>query len=500
MGRFVAAAGAALALALIPCSSAIAATARVDVVTSGDATDASLLLVYQADPGETNAVSVGLEPDGWYRVHDPGATIALGSRCEAAAGGDARCFANKVEIRTDDMNDTVSAAPGVALERISGGDGNDTLELPSGNPISLPTAMGGDGNDVLRAVDANGARLEGGAGDDELFGSPAPDVLDGGAGSDRIDGGAGPDTLSNEGRLDGVTVDLAHGFATGAGGERDELSGDIQNVTGSAGPDVLTGNDATNTIGGGAGDDTINGAGGNDELTGDAGTDSVSGDSGNDTLFAGSDYSGDNAPNTLSGGTGRDALVGGHWKDTMDGGPGVDWFLGQGGRDVYAARDGEFDWVECGSHDRGQVLVDVRDFVQGCGRVERTASARGLFVYGALHPRKYVLGLACPGDMPRACKGTYRLVFAGGRTRTQTWKLGPGQSTDDYYFPTTLSAGERKALARAPASSVVLRLVTARDSRGHTVASSFPFPGPIANEALARYGVGVDCYACAPDP
>jgi hypothetical protein len=496
--RLIAAAAAALGLALIACSPAAAATARVDVVTAGDVT--TLLLVYQADPGETNAVNVSLEPDGWYRVHDPGAAITAGVRCEPAAGGDARCFANRVEIRTDDMNDTVSAAPGSAIERISGGSGNDTLELPSGNPIYMPSVAGGDGNDVLRAVDAGGARLEGGPGDDELFGSPGIDVLDGGTGSDRIAGGAGPDTLANEGRLDGVTVDLAQGIATGAGGERDELTGGIENVTGSAGPDVLTGNGAANRIGGGPGDDTISGAGGNDELTGDAGTDTVNGDSGNDSLFGGSDYSGDSAPNTLSGGTGRDELIGGHWKDTMDGGPGVDWFLGQGGHDVYAARDGEFDWVECGSRNRSQVLVDVRDFVYGCGRVERTASARGLFVYGEMHPRKYELGLACPSDMPRPCEGTYRLLFAGGRTKAQTWKLAPGQSTENYYFLTPLGAGERKALARAPASSIVLRLVTARDSRGHSVTSTFPFPGPLANRDLARYGVGVDCSACAPDP
>jgi hypothetical protein len=475
----------------------MAATARVDVVSTYPGST-SLLLIYHADSGETNAVTVGLEPDGWYRVHDPGAAITAGARCEAAAGGDARCFANLVEIRTGDMNDTVSAAAGAAIARISGGDGKDTLELPSGDPVSGPIVMGGEGDDVLRTIDTSGTVMQGGAGADELSGGSRDDLLDGGTGSDRISGGAGIDTLVNDGRPDGVTVDLAQRVATGAAGERDELAADIENVRGGAGPDVLTGNDAPNRIGGGGGDDTIHGAGGNDTLTGDAGTDTVSGDSGNDTLFAGSDFSGDKSPNSLSGGTGRDALVGGGRKDYLDGGPGSDWLLGAGGRDVYATRDGEFDWVACGGRNRGQVLVDVHDFVHNCGRVFRTGTARGLLVYGVLHPRRYDVGLACPSDMPRRCEGTYRLVFAGGRTRPGGWYLEPGQSVEGVYYESKLNAAERRGLARAPASSVALRLVT-RDSLGRRVTSTSPFPGPPALD-WPRYAVGVDCVACAPDP
>ncbi|MEA2412889.1 MAG: hypothetical protein QOC77_3450 [Thermoleophilaceae bacterium] len=494
----MAVAGAAFAaLALIQCGPAVAATARVDVTSPYQGTT-SLLLVYQADPGEANAVTAGIDPDGWYRIHDPGAAITVGARCEAAAGGDVRCFANEVEIRTGDMNDTVSAAPGAAIARISGGPGDDTLELPSGDPVPSPSIMGGDGNDVLRTLDSTGTLMEGGAGADELSGGSGPDVLDGGTGSDRISGGAGIDTLANDSRADGVTIDLAQGYATGAGGERDQLAPDIENVRGGAGPDVLTGNDAPNTIGGGAGDDTIHGAGGNDTLTGDEGTDAVSGDSGNDTLFGGSNFSGDTSPNSLSGGTGRDALIGGEHRDAFDGGPGSDWMLGGGGHDVYAARDGELDWVACGSRNRGQVLVDVHDFVHGCGRVERAGAARGLFVYGVLHPRKYDVGLACPGDMPRPCEGTYRLVFAGGRTSAGSWKLKPGQAVENYYWESKLSAPERRGLASAPASSLKLRLVT-KDARGHRATSTSPFPGPpIFN--WPDYAVGVDCEACPADP
>jgi Ca2+-binding RTX toxin-like protein len=483
----------AVALFLFP-SAAFAASARVDAVAGPQATT-SLLLVYQADPGESNAVTVSLEPDGWYRVHDPGAAISAGTRCEPASGGDVRCFANSVEVRTGDMNDTVTGADGAAIERISGGAGDDTLEVPKGDPVGRPTVMGGDGNDSLRTFDT-GAVLEGGDGTDQIQGGSGADLLDGGTGSDRISGGDGTDGIENSGRLDGVTVDLAQGYASGANGELDQLAPDIENVGGGLGPDVLTGNDAANLIDGGAGDDTIHGGGGNDTLAGGTGSDTIMGDRGNDTLFAGEDFSGDSAPNSLSGGSGRDALIGGQWRDVFDGGPGTDWMLGQGGRDVYHARDGEFDWVECGSRNRGRVELDVRDFAYGCGRVLRSGAAHAVFVYGLLQRRQYQVGLACPADMPKSCKGTYRLVAAGRSTRAGTWSLRPGQSAEDYYFVTQLTAAEHRRLARA--GSIVLRLAT-RDARGRAVTMNAPFPGPPTGGS-PRYATGSDCTDCPPDP
>jgi Ca2+-binding RTX toxin-like protein len=495
--RCTAVAGAALALVLTASASAQAATAGVDVVKTGT-TATTLLLVYQADPGETNAVNVGFEPDGWYRVHDPGAVITPGTRCESAGGGDVRCFANDVEIRTGDMNDTVGADAGVAVERISGGDGNDTLQLPARDPVSAPSLIGGDGDDVLRDSDTNSALMDGGPGADDLSGGSGGDVLDGGTGSDRIVGGDGADTLANDGRLDGVTVDLAQGYATGPDGERDALARDIENVNGSPGPDVLTGDERLNLIDGGTGDDTINGAAGNDTLTGDLGADTLNGESGNDTLYGGRGYGDDPSPNSLSGGTGRDELNGGPRKDLLDGGPGGDWLRGLGGHDVYAARDGEFDWVSCGGRNRGQVLLDVHDFARACGRVLREGTARPIFVYGLLDARKYDVGLACPQDMPRPCEGTYRLTFTGGRTGRGRWRLKPGESPEGVYFESKLSVAERRAVARAPASSVALRLVT-RDALGHRVMSTRPFPGPPIS-SWPNYAFGVDCDACAPDP
>jgi Ca2+-binding RTX toxin-like protein len=482
------------AVALAACPAASAATARVDAVSAGDTT--TLLLVYEADAGEKNAVTVGIEPDGWYRIHDPGATIAVGDRCEAASGGDVRCFANEVELRTGDMDDSAGGVAGAAITRISGGPGNDTLDIPAGD--SGARAMGGDGNDVLRDAGTDDSLLEGGAGNDDISAGAGNDVVDGGTGNDRISGGEGVDTLANRGRPDGVSVDLAAHSATAAGGERDELAPDIENVRGGAGPDVLSGDDAPNTIGGGTGDDVIHGAGGNDTITGDQGQDTLYGASGNDTLFAGSDFSGDESPNSLSGGTGRDSLIGGQRKDYLDGGASGDWLFGQGGADVYAARDGEFDWIECERHKRATALLDGGDFVDGCGRVERTAVARAIVVYAQLAAGKYRVGLACPGDMPRSCQGTYWLVFKGGRTRADSWKLRPGGSVASVYWVSYLTAAQERALRQAPAGSASLNVRT-RDARGHLVTLRSAFPGPRFYN-WPQYATGAGCTSCPPDP
>ena len=162
------------------------------------------------------------------------------------------------------------------------------------------------------------------------------------------------------------------------------------------------------------------------------------------------------------------------------------------------ARDGEFDWIRCGSRNRGTVLIDALDFQRGCGRVSRSGAARGVLVYGELHKRKYDLGLACPADMPRACEGTYRLVFSRRRTRSQQWSLQPRQAADSYYFETKLSPAEQRALSRAPASSIELRLVS-RNARGRRVTTHHPFPGPPIT-GWPGYAAGVDCDACPPDP
>lgn len=118
----------------------------------------------------------------------------------------------------------------VTVERINGGNGDDTLT--------------GD-------LEAN--RLEGAAGDDMLAGGMAtgPD------GADIFVGGAqGPagDTVTYESRDDDVGADLGGGADDVDG---DNISSDIDNLTGGDGDDSLTGDGDPNTITGGAGGDIL---------------------------------------------------------------------------------------------------------------------------------------------------------------------------------------------------------------------------------------------------
>ena len=98
--------------------------------------------------------------------------------------------------------------------------------------------------------------LNGGSGDDWLYGWGGNDVLDGGADDDFLIGGNGMDTADFTSSGSGVTVDLNTGTATGNGSD---ILLSIENVTGSSSADTITGDDS---------DNVLNGAGGADELRG----------------------------------------------------------------------------------------------------------------------------------------------------------------------------------------------------------------------------------------
>ena len=201
--------------------------------------------------------------------------------------------------------------------------------------------FGGKGNDTLSGGPGNDA-LDGQMGDDELRGDEGGDTLTGGPGADKlyggtvdengvhedkdgVEGGSGwpmapfapkYDTASYSRSDAGVTIDLNvddpedPAEAEGGHAEGDELYG-IENITGSAHADKLTGDGARNVLNGGKGDDWddpdtreveagLFGEGGNDLLLGGAGMDKLDGGDGMDDLW---------------GGTGDDVLDGGDGDD-----------------------------------------------------------------------------------------------------------------------------------------------------------------------------------------
>lgn len=212
-------------------------------------------------------------------------------------------------------NDVVSGGAGDDL--LSGGAGNDLLdggagvdwgsyaEDTGGVEVFLnATAVDGYGDDdVLTDIEnlagsAYNDFLYGDRHDNMISGGAGDDVLLGGRGNDHLIGGEGRDTATYEHDPNGVTIVLAVSATDGCGNS-DTLE-EIENLIGSAGSDILTGDEQDNLIDGDAGDDTIHGGGGNDLLGGGLGNDILFGDTGDDVL---------------EGGLGNDLLIGGEGSD-----------------------------------------------------------------------------------------------------------------------------------------------------------------------------------------
>jgi Ca2+-binding RTX toxin-like protein len=121
-------------------------------------------------------------------------------------------------------------------------------------------------DDIYLASDSAGEIVNGLGGDDLLGSGPGDDTLDGGTGKD------GAFYLS---ATSGVTVNLAvSGPQNVGGGLGTDTLVNIEDLLGSLGNDVLTGNSQANELVGLNGDDTLTGSGGDDLLAGGEGKDS----------------------------------------------------------------------------------------------------------------------------------------------------------------------------------------------------------------------------------
>lgn len=224
-------------------------------------------------------------------------------------------------------NDLVNAGGG--NDSVDGGDGHDNLRGEDGND----SLLGGDGDDYLRggpgddlidggagwdrvafftatsgiAVDlrivgvaqdtllgmdtlvgiehASGTEfadlIQGNDGDNWLWGENGNDTINAFGGNDLVevgpgdanaDGGAGNDTFSvwaNHAALAGVTVSLLLQGAAQATGIGNMTISAFENLSGSAGNDILTGDGDVNILAGDTGNDLLSGGADNDTLYGD---------------------------------------------------------------------------------------------------------------------------------------------------------------------------------------------------------------------------------------
>ncbi|WP_162236029.1 hypothetical protein [Devosia sp. Leaf64] len=301
-----------------------------------------------------------------YETSSIGLTIKTASSSSSTGDAAGDTFSSIEILKGTAFDDEiVFVGDGVTLH---GGDGNDNLIADGiGNTI-----YGGAGNDLIRAKDGpdvlNGGNdvLDGGSGNDEMYGLGGNDMMIGGTGDDAMMGGMGNDTyvvdsvsdlvVENAGEgTDLVQTTVSYTLADNVENMTLLGSGSI-NATGNALSNVLIGNAGANTLNGAGGADTMSGGGGNDlyivdnigdvvnELTGE-GTDSVqssvtytlASNVENLTLTgsAAINGTGNTLDNVLTGNSGANTLIGGGGNDTLNGGSGSDTLSGGTGNDTY---------------------------------------------------------------------------------------------------------------------------------------------------------------------
>ncbi|MDO9439505.1 MAG: hypothetical protein Q7T73_01310 [Beijerinckiaceae bacterium] len=213
-----------------------------------------------------------------------------------------------------------SFAGGAGADEFVGGDGSDTADYSASKAgVTVDLSIGGSqksagdasGDKLSEVENVTGSAfddkltgdkfansLSGGDGRDSLSGGDGSDLLAGGRGADQISGGAGDDTADYSLSDSGVSVNLQNAGAQESKGDAagDVLSG-VENLTGSAFDDVLTGDKGANLLSGGAGDDWFEGV---------AGADILLGGDGSDYFLLASDGAG----TSINGGRG--------WTDTID--------------------------------------------------------------------------------------------------------------------------------------------------------------------------------------
>ena len=297
---------------------------------------------------------------------------------------------------------------------INGLEGNDIINGEAGNDL----LDGGLGNDNLFGGDGDDI-LAGSNGVDRHFGEAGNDTIIGGLNSDVNDGGDGIDTVDYSGATNTQTINLVTNANIGGFAQNDtnvsieNVIGSItngDNITGSAGDNVLDGQGAADILRGFNGDDTLLGGEGNDFLFGGRGADTIDGGNGRDFVnyndssdavivdlaagtasalggFAGDDtitnvenvrgslgddtitgddninvLLGDNGNDTINGGGGRDNIQGGNGDDILSGGTGTDGLRGNAGNDVFVFSQGDQVDNILDFDDVGNDQIDLTDF------------------------------------------------------------------------------------------------------------------------------------------
>jgi Ca2+-binding RTX toxin-like protein len=339
---------------------------------------------------QNDQLEISTLPDGRVRIQDKAWAIGTdGTTCTQETVNSVLCpAATRINISTGEGNDQVKytaglpttmnlgegndhALTGPGAQTVDAGPGTDTAhyDRPAGTWVSMSfDNLANDGAPGESDNMLNFESFTGGAEDDTVVeaSTATPKSV--------FRGGGGTDTVSYTKRTMAAKAAIA-GTTNGADGENDWIHGDVENLVGGAGADILTGSAANNLLRGGGGNDTINGLGGidtvdysdkangvkvslttntatvltesdtlanlenvigsnqADEITGNAGANSLWGRGGVDKLY------GLGLADNLYGEAGKDELYGGEGDDILDGGADADVIDGDAGSDLvtYAA-------------------------------------------------------------------------------------------------------------------------------------------------------------------
>jgi len=302
-------------------------------LVAGDTNNTFDIFVKDLQTGQTRRVStdsLGIEGNG--TSSDPtlsadGSFVAFFSRASNLVAGD-----------VNGQGDIFTLSNPLQQVTLSGGIGNDSYVINS--RADRVVEASGEGLDTVRSsisyiLPANVENLTlTGTGNLNATGNTLNNVLTGNDGNNVLNGGAGIDTVSYAYASDSVTVDLSITQAqeTVAAG-LDRLVA-IENLTGSAFDDALSGTVGANVLDGGAGADTLVGGAGNDVYGVDSAGDVVVESVGIDRVQSAISYSlGAGLENLMLTGTkaisgagnaANNVIAGNAGNNLLDGGAGID--------------------------------------------------------------------------------------------------------------------------------------------------------------------------------
>jgi Ca2+-binding RTX toxin-like protein len=216
------------------------------VATAAEVFASSGVLRFHAAADEINTLDISTS-GGTYQFVDSGARLLAGNGCVRRTSHWVECVpVDRLVVELGPRDDIVQVDRDIPVEVFTG-EGDDLAE-------------GGEAQDFLN----------GGPGDDTLFGFERADRLQGDEGDDFLYGGNGSDLL-----LGFAGADVLEG-----------RRGDADVVLGGTGPDLLVGNDGDDILDGQEGDDALVGGAGRDRLEGGLDSDDIYGrDSDVDTII-----------------------------------------------------------------------------------------------------------------------------------------------------------------------------------------------------------------------